>query len=105
MASQLLLAFRSLLLVAPLVLTAGAARAELFYTDSGGGFGTIDASGNKTPIGTGLQLPPDDVNPDIMLILAPDRTLYGLNVHARTSSAFDNTWGRIDPTTGTFTAI
>jgi len=93
--------------VAVLVATAGHLHAELVFTEQAGGtspvpFGTIDASGNKTYIGSGLDLGADS-NREVQLLYAPNGDLYGYN--QRQLGSGSKSWGRINPTTGTFTGI
>ncbi len=80
------------------------ARADsLYYAGTNNGntysFGTVDATGNKTVIGTGINF---GTNTAEKLMFAPDGTLYGFDVsYAGGSGA----WGRINPATGALTQI
>ena len=90
-----------------MIAAAGEVQAGLFFTELAGGttpvpFGTIDAAGVKTYIGSELDFG-SDVNREVHLLYAPNGDLYAYN--RSESSLTTNSWGRIDPTTGVFTPI
>jgi hypothetical protein len=65
-------------------------------------FGTINASGNTTPIGSGLNFGSGDENPCPQFLVAPNGTLYAFDTGALGNIA---NWGTVNPTTGAFTKI
>ena len=91
--------------LAVLVFATAQAQAALYFTGQAGGspvpFGAIDAAGNKTYIGSGLDLGTDGGG-TVRLMHAPNGDLYGFNV---TESGGSRSWGRIDPITGAFTIV
>jgi len=80
---------------------------DTFYATGTGGirvvpFGRIDASGNTTPIGSGLNFGSSDENATPQLLAAPNGTLYAFDTNA--GGAYQS-WGTVNPTTGVFTKI
>ena len=65
-------------------------------------FGRIDASGNTTPIGSGLNFGSSDENATPQLLAAPNGTLYAFDTNA--GGAYQS-WGTVNLTTGVFTKI
>jgi hypothetical protein len=100
------LACRALACVAMATALTTQAWGRLYFTDFAGGtslvpFGTVDALGNKTYIGSGLDLGSDS-NRSVRLLPSPNGDLYGFNLQR---SGTSNSWGRINPSTGAFTLI
>ncbi len=82
-----------------LFLTLNTANGVTYYADPANSvapFGTINSSGQKTPIGPGLNFGSITV-PNFQV--APNGTLYAFD------SEFGGKWGSVNPTTGTFTQI
>lgn len=81
----------------------------VYYVQQAGGtgpvpFGTLDAdTGAMTPIGPGLELTADDINRELDLLTAPDGSIWAFNRSECCGDA--NSFGRIDPSTGTLTLI
>ncbi len=77
---------------------------NVYYAGTNNGntysFGTVDASGQKTVIGTGLNFGSGVTE---KLMFAPNGNLYGFD--ASYDGMGSGAWGRINPATGAFTQI
>jgi len=80
---------------------------QTYYATWAGGpnpvaFGRLDASGNTTPIGSGLNFGSSDSNLP-QLLAAPNGTLYAFDTGSGIGDI--GSWGSVNLSTGTFTKI
>ena len=88
-------------------LAAPLALGQTYYVTSASGtgavpFGRIDALGNTSPIGSGLNFGSDN-SPMPQLLAAPNGTLYAFDTGCGNGSL--QSWGTVNPATGAFTRI